>query len=64
MTLKQGTVVKKLAYTDASGNYTMTGIAAGTYTMTATRSGYTFPAPVAVDTNTGNQTVNISSITP
>jgi len=64
MTLKQGAVVKKLAYTDASGNYTMTGVAAGTYTLTATRSGYTFPAPVVVDTNTGNQTVNIRSITP
>jgi hypothetical protein len=64
MTLKQGTVVKKLAYTDASGNYTMTGVAAGSYTLTATRSGYTFPAPVAVTVGAVPVTVNISSTTP
>jgi predicted CXXCH cytochrome family protein len=64
MTLKQGTVVKKLAYTDASGNYTMTGVAAGNYTLTATKSGYTFPAPVPVPVGAVPVTVNISSTTP
>jgi uncharacterized protein affecting Mg2+/Co2+ transport len=64
MTLKQGTVVKKLAYTDASGSYTMTGVAAGNYTMTATKSGYTFPVPVPVTVGTVPVTVNISSTTP
>jgi hypothetical protein len=64
MYLKLSGVTKKIAVTDASGNYTMTGVAAGTYTLTATKSGVTFPAPVAVDTNPGSQTVNISSTTP
>jgi hypothetical protein len=62
--LKLSGVTKKISVTDASGNYTMTGVAAGLYTLTATKSGVTFPAPVAVDTTAGGQTVNISSITP
>ena len=62
MTLKQGTVVKKLAYTDASGNYTMTGVSTGNYTLTVTKSGLTFPAPAAITVGTVNQTVNISSL--
>jgi hypothetical protein len=63
LTLKLGTVVKYLAYSNASGNYTFTGVAAGTYTLSAVKSGFTFtPIPGVVSTGTGTVTQNISSV--
>ena len=43
--------------TDASGNYSFTGLAAGSYTVTPTLSGYTFSPPsAAVTVSTANVT--------
>jgi len=63
VTLKLNGVAKKLAYTDASGNYTMTGVAAGTYTVTVAKSGLTFTNPAATVSVTASDVtgVNISS---
>jgi hypothetical protein len=40
--LKLGTTTKKLASTDATGRYTFTNVAPGTYTVVPTKSGKTF----------------------
>jgi hypothetical protein len=48
--LKVGNVTKKLAYTDASGNYSIAGVASGTYTVVVTKSGVTFTNPAATIT--------------
>ncbi len=43
--------------TDASGNYTFSGLANGSYTVTPSKSGYTFsPASIAVTISGANQT--------
>jgi hypothetical protein len=57
LSMKLGSVVKYLASTDASGNYTFKPVAAGSYTVTATKSGYTFASPAA------SVTVGSSSVT-
>ncbi len=45
------------ATADASGNYTFSGLANGSYTVTPTKTGYTFsPASVAVTVNSANVT--------
>ena len=44
------------AITDLSGNYTFTGLVAGTYTVSAARSGYTFTAPLIVTLGTADST--------
>jgi hypothetical protein len=44
-------VVKYLAYTNASGNYTFSGVVDNTYTLKAVKSGVTFPAPVSITTS-------------
>ncbi len=54
--LMQGTTTKKIAVADASGNYTFTSVPAGSYTVKAVKSGYTFTNPPAV-------TVGASSVT-
>src|SRR5205807_9529895 len=42
---------------DASGNYSFTGLANGSYTVTPSKAGFTFtPANQAVTINGGNQT--------
>lgn len=47
----------KSATSDASNNYTITGLAAGTYTVTPTKSGCTFsPASASVTITTANVT--------
>ncbi len=52
----------KYAFTDASGNYALAGVATGSQTLTATLNGYTFtpsftnPLTVAAGTNTANWT--------
>jgi hypothetical protein len=63
VTLKLNGVAKKLAYTNASGNYTMTGVAAGTYTVTVAKSGLIFANPAATVPVTSSDVtgVNISS---
>jgi hypothetical protein len=64
VTLKQNGVAKKLAYTNASGTYTMTGISAGTYTLTAAKSGLTFTtSPTVVSTGSGTVTAPTISST-
>jgi PKD repeat protein len=57
LSMKLGGVTKYLASTDASGNYTFKPVAAGSYTVTATKSGYTFASPAA------SVTVGSSSVT-
>jgi hypothetical protein len=47
VTLKVGNVVKKLAYTNASGNYSISGVATGTYDVYVVKSGVTFAVPAA-----------------
>jgi hypothetical protein len=46
------------ASTDTSGNYTLTGLSAGSYTLTPSKSGYTFcprSRPTTVSANQSNQ---------
>ncbi|HXI45835.1 MAG TPA: carboxypeptidase-like regulatory domain-containing protein [Candidatus Acidoferrales bacterium] len=43
--------------TDGSGNYTFTGLAAGSYTLTASKSGYVSSSPTAVSVSLGSNTV-------
>jgi hypothetical protein len=52
LTLKQGGVAKRLSTSATSGRYTFTSVAPGTYTVTATKTGYTFleSAPVSATT--------------
>jgi hypothetical protein len=65
MSLKLGGVTKYLAVTNASGIYTFGNVANGTYTITATKGGYTFASPAASVTVSGSTvTQNISAITP
>lgn len=62
LTLKVGTVVKYLAYSNASGNFTFSAVAPGTYTLSATKSGFTFtPIAGVVSTGAGTVTQNISA---
>lgn len=47
------------AIADASGNYTFSGLANGAYTLTPSKSGYTFsPATLSVTVNGANLTAN------
>jgi protocatechuate 3,4-dioxygenase beta subunit len=47
-------VVKYLAYTNATGNYTFSGVKPTTYTLKAVKSGVTFPAPVSIPVVSGS----------
>jgi hypothetical protein len=61
-----GTVTKKISVSNTTGTvgaYSMTNVNPGVYTLTASKSGYTF-APAAVDTTTGSVIVNMSATTP
>jgi hypothetical protein len=60
LSMKLGTVVKYLASTDASGNYTFTNVAAGSYTITATKSGYAFASPAASVTVGGTSVTGLN----
>ncbi len=57
VTLRLNGVAKKLAYTNTSGNYTITGVAPGTYTLTVAKSGLTFANPAAIVTVTSSNVV-------
>jgi hypothetical protein len=46
------------AVTDLSGNYTFAGLVSGTYTVNASRSGYTFTAPHIVTVGTADSAGN------
>jgi hypothetical protein len=46
------------AVTDSSGNYRFAGLESGTYTVNATRSGYTFTAPLIVSVESADATGN------
>jgi hypothetical protein len=54
VTLKLNGVAKKLVYTDASGNFTITNVAPGVYIVTAAKSGYTFPTSPTVDASSSS----------
>ncbi len=54
VTLKLNGVAKKLAYTDASGNFTITNVTPGMYIATAAKSGYTFPTSPTVDASSSS----------
>jgi hypothetical protein len=49
------------ASTDASGKYVLTGLAAGTYTVSASRSGYTFSAAQSVTVGPDRAGVNFTA---
>jgi hypothetical protein len=60
--LKLNGVARKLTYTNAGGAFTFTGVAPGTYTVTAAKSGLTFAAsPTVTITNVNVTGVTISS---
>src|SRR5208283_5925003 len=61
--LKLNGVAKAAATTASNGTYSFINVVAGTYTITATKSGYTFASPAATVTVTsGNVTgANFSS---
>ena len=46
---------------DSNGNYQFAGLAAGTYTVTASKTGYTFGNPVQVTLTQTNQAVNLTA---
>jgi hypothetical protein len=61
--LKQGATVVKTAYTDSSGNYAVTYLKPGTYTIVPAKTGYVFGA--VPDATVGpDMTVNITAATP
>jgi hypothetical protein len=65
LSLRLNGVTKYLASTDGSGNFTFANVANGTYTIVATKSGYTFANPAATVTVSGSTvTANFSSLTP
>jgi hypothetical protein len=65
LSLKLGGVTKYLASTDASGNYTFKNVANGSYTITASKSGFTFSSPAASPVVSGSTvTADFSSVTP
>ena len=47
LNLKLGTVSKKLSTTAADGSYTFTNVVPGSYTIAASKTGYTFYSPAA-----------------
>ncbi|MBU6436171.1 MAG: carboxypeptidase regulatory-like domain-containing protein, partial [Betaproteobacteria bacterium] len=49
------------ALTDSAGNFSFAGLAAGTYTVTPTLSGYTFGQPASVTLATTNATVTFTA---
>ena len=50
-------------YTNTSGNYTLTGVAPGTYTITVAKSGLTFANPSATVTVTNSNVLqNLRSL--
>jgi hypothetical protein len=57
-------VVKYLAYTNASGNYLMSGVIDKTYTLKAVKGGVTFPAPVSITTSGVFSAPTITAVTP
>ena len=63
LSLKLGGVTKGITSTDTNGNYTFINVVPGTYTITASKSGYTFANPAASVTVTGGNVtgVNFSS---
>jgi PKD repeat protein len=63
MDLRQGAVLVKTAYTDGSGNYVLTNLKPGTYTIVPAKTGFTFG--VVPDVTVGpDATSTISSTTP
>ncbi len=59
-----GTNYNRTFYTDSTGHYTTySTLKAGTYTVTMTKSGYTFPAGVSV-TVPSNATNNVAGTKP
>jgi Dockerin type I domain len=65
VTITDGT---RTATTDASGNYTLSGVPAGSYTLTPTKSGYSFsPASLSVSVSgnvTGQNFTGTPPVTP
>jgi carboxypeptidase family protein len=53
VTVKKGTTAVKTVYTAANGTYSAGSLRPGSYTLTVTKSGYTFPVtgPVAIGPN-------------
>lgn len=65
-TVKKGTLVVKVAYTGLDGTFQVGALTPGTYTVTVTKSGYTFaPAPQAtIGAGPGGDVGNITATGP
>ena len=65
VTVKQGTTLVRTVYTASNGTFSIGTLKPGTYTLTVTKSGYTFTVPAATITvgpsNAGNV---INALTP
>jgi PKD repeat protein len=58
-----GNGVNKTVYTNIAGNYTLANLKPGTYTVTVTKNGYTFPAGVNVSVG-GDKVNDVIAVTP
>jgi hypothetical protein len=62
LSLQLGGVTKKITTTDTNGSYTFTNVADGSYTIAASKSGYTFASPAASPVVSGSSvTANFSA---
>jgi Bacterial Ig domain/Lysyl oxidase len=65
ITVTQGANTIASATADGSGSYSITGLANGTYTVTPTKSGFTFsPASASVTVNGGGVVANFAIVAP
>lgn len=63
ITVKKGTAAVKTVFTAANGTYSVSGLKPGTYTLTVTKVGYTFPAPLSVTVGPSQSGKNVTALT-
>ena len=63
--VKKGTRIVKTVYTSATGTFSATNLKPGTYTLTVTKTGYTFTVPAeTVTVGPSELAVDIDALTP
>jgi len=62
VTLTLGASTIATATADVSGNYSFTGVVAGSYTVTPTKTGFTF-SPISAPANVSNANVTVATFT-